>query len=61
MLEKKKQKMEKLIERYYGKRDLLATWEARGNDHGYLVDLARRVRGHHMDILYRGGDVDPEV
>lgn len=66
MREKKERNLVALTERYYGKKDLLATWEEERRRHGgidnvdvenkYLIDLARRVRGHKNDLTYRGAD-----
>jgi hypothetical protein len=58
MAQKKEKSRIRLAERYYGKRDLLAAWEERPRkaDPGYLRDLRRRVRGHQMDLAYRGAD-----
>ena len=55
--EKKAISRQKLAERYYGKRDILASWENRSDaDLEYIRDLARRVRGHQNDLAYRGMD-----
>lgn len=63
MREKKERNLVALTERYYGKKDLLATWEEERlrrkgieNENSYLIDLARRVRGHKNDLAYRGAD-----
>lgn len=57
MAQKKARNIKKLSERYYGKRALLEEWEAFPHlDPDYLRDLRRRVRGHHMDLAYRGMD-----
>jgi hypothetical protein len=54
---KKKMKLEKLVEKYYGKADLLATWADRDDlDHDYIRDLKARVRTHRNDLIYRGHD-----
>lgn len=61
MEEREAAKMVALAERYYGKKDLLDTWdESPLKDVQYRNDLARRVRGHRHDILYRGGDIKEE-
>lgn len=55
--EKKEKNKIRLTDRYLGKKDLLAEWEAYPDvDPDYLRDLRRRVRGHHMDLAYRGVD-----
>jgi hypothetical protein len=55
---RKAKKFLALVERYEGKRDLLASWEREpGMDAEYRRDLARRVSGHKSDILYRGGEL----
>jgi hypothetical protein len=57
--EKKKKKLEKLVERYYGKLDLLAAWDKHPNpDTDYIRDLKSRLRTHKNDLLYRGHDTD---
>lgn len=58
MEQREKANMAALTERYYGKKDLLDTWdESSLRDVRYRNDLARRVRGHRHDILYRGGEI----
>lgn len=58
---KKKVKLEKLVERYYGKRDILAAWESCDNaDHEYIRDLKARLRTHKNDLVYRGHDDETE-
>jgi hypothetical protein len=55
--ERKKRKLEKLVERYYGKLALLQAWEAHPNpDPDYIRDLKARLRGHKNDLTYRGHD-----
>ena len=58
MLEKKAEKLRRLTERYYGKKDILDTWdEHNGNiDMPYRNDLKRRVTAHRNDLMYRGED-----
>lgn len=57
LIEKKKASLRRLAERYYGKKDLLETWDEHpGKDHQYRRELARRVHAHKEDIRYRGGD-----
>jgi CTP:phosphocholine cytidylyltransferase-like protein len=54
---KKKVKLEKLVEKYYGKNDILASWLEREDlDHDYIRDLKARVRTHRNDLIYRGHD-----
>lgn len=54
--ENKARSLEKLVERYYGKRDLLATWDMLIEcvDREYRMDLKRRVQSHKNDLMYRG-------
>ncbi len=71
--DKKKKSFERLTERYYGKKDILASWEERNlmsnpkngriehMDRDYLRDLCRRIRGHQNDLAYRGADDLSEV
>jgi hypothetical protein len=55
--EKKKKKLDKLIQKYYGKIDLLAAWHEHPNpDVEYIRDLKARLRTHKNDLLYRGHD-----
>jgi hypothetical protein len=57
---KKEKSFKRLMERYLGKRELLATWdEYPGEDLKYRNDLKRRVTGHKRDILTRSGE-NPE-
>lgn len=54
---KKKVKLEKLVERYYGKLDLLAAWHEHDNpDTAYIRNLKARLRTHKNDLIYRGHD-----
>lgn len=55
---KKKKSFEKLVERYYGKRDILAAWEeARGKiDPDYIRELKVKLRMYKNDLTYRGHD-----
>jgi hypothetical protein len=54
---KKKKSFEKLVQKYYGKADLLAAWESRDDvDPDYIRDLKARLRGHKNDLVYRGYD-----
>lgn len=55
---KRKSKLEKLVERYYGKKDLLAAWEETAANPGsaYIRDLKARLRTHKNDLIYRGHD-----
>jgi hypothetical protein len=54
---RKQAKMERLVERYEGKRALLATWEqSELLDPDYRNDLKKRVNSHKCDIIYRGGE-----
>lgn len=69
MSEKKAKTRAALIERYYGKKDILASWEKRPpfssmrllreapvSDIRYIRDLTRRVRSYQNDLAYRGVD-----
>jgi hypothetical protein len=68
MSEKKERNRQKLADRYYGKKDILASWEQHGLmsapkngrvehlDQVYLRDLCRRIRAHSLDLCYRGVD-----
>ena len=59
---KKKAKLEKLVEKYYGKKDLLEAWEAREDaDPDYLRGLRARVRTQKNDLTYRGRDVEENL
>jgi hypothetical protein len=59
---KKKRALEKLVERYYGKKDLLAAWDDHPNpDPGYIRDLKARLRTHKNDLTYRGRGVEEEL
>jgi CTP:phosphocholine cytidylyltransferase-like protein len=59
---KKKVKMEKLVEKYYGKKDLLAAWDDHPNpDLDYIRDLKARLRTHKNDLIYRGRDVEENL
>jgi hypothetical protein len=52
---KKKRKLERLVERYYGKLALLNAWEERPDaDIDYINDLKRRIRTYKNDLTYRG-------
>jgi hypothetical protein len=53
---KNEQAFQRLSERYYGKKDLLTTWEQFGNrnDMKYRNDLKQRVDRHKKDLIYRG-------
>jgi hypothetical protein len=56
---KKKKALERLVERYYGKLDLLAAWDNHPSPPpDYIRDLKKRLRTHKNDLIYRGhGDV----
>jgi hypothetical protein len=55
MAAKKKLSREKMIERYHGKNDLLATWDEHPDlDREYRADLKQRVHYHQQAIVYRG-------
>lgn len=66
--EKKERLLFKLVERYYGKKAILNSWEQLGlmssprsgrreiMDRDYLRDLSHRVRSHQNDLAYRGAD-----
>jgi len=61
LLQTKKEKTkQKLSERYYGKQDLLKTYDEKfpGFNLKYRNDLSRRVNGHKQDLSYRGGAGD---
>lgn len=54
---RKKKSKERIIERYLGKKDLLATWEQHPHvDRKYRNNLKVRVRHHHQELIYRGND-----
>ena len=56
---KKKAKLEKLVERYYGKLALLQAWENDPNpDLEYIRDLKAKIRTYKNDLIYRGHDED---
>lgn len=74
IIAKKAESRLRLIERYYGKKDILASWEqcpiyscarmlrlAPQPDLNYVRDLARRVHGHQNDLAYRGVDTFTEI
>jgi hypothetical protein len=55
--EKKERSLARLKERYYGKKDLLDTWDTRSGiekNNDYRNDLKRRVQTHKNDMIYRG-------
>jgi len=53
--ELRQKKYEALVERYYGKLDLLAAWQERPNPPvNYIRDLKKRLRTHKNDLVYRG-------
>lgn len=54
--EKKEKSLARLRERYYGKKDLLDTWDTQNKieSHDYRNDLKRRVQTHKNDMIYRG-------
>jgi len=57
LLQSKKEKSrQRLAERYYGKKDLLATYDEKfpGKNLKYRNDLKRRVHSHKQDLIYRG-------
>ena len=68
MSEKKAANRQRLAARYYGKKDILDSWEALGLksapkighpeevEREYLYNLRRRVRGYSLDLCYRGDD-----
>jgi hypothetical protein len=58
MAKKKEKSRVRLAEKYYGKKDILATWEAcsKKASPGYLRDLRKRIRTHQNDLAYRGMD-----
>lgn len=69
MSERKERTRQALTERYYGKKDILASWEnpptfsciaskrfAPVPDMDYIYNLRRRVRGYQNDLAYRGVD-----
>lgn len=58
---KKKAKLEKLVERYYGKLAVLQAWEQSGNpDTEYIRNLKARIRTYKNDLTYRGHDDEVE-
>lgn len=69
MSERKARSRLRLIDRYYGKKDILASWEhcppfscmkqlreAPEADPVYLRELSRRIHCCHVDLAYRGVD-----
>jgi uncharacterized linocin/CFP29 family protein len=55
--ERKKRKLAKLVERYYGKLAVLQAWEQTNKpDTDYIRDLKARLRTHKNDLIYRGHD-----
>lgn len=51
----RKERLEKLTERYYGKLALLQAWEEREDaDLDYIRDLKRRIRTHKNELTYKG-------
>lgn len=62
--ERKERTKEALIERYYGKKAVLDSWEERNLvakngeeiNREYLYNLRRRVRGYSLELTYRGVD-----
>jgi hypothetical protein len=54
---KKKMKLERLVEKYYGKLALLQAWEGRRDaDPAYIRELKVKVRMYKNDLTYRGHD-----
>lgn len=59
---KRKASLERLMERYYGKKDLLAAWlEHHSPDTEYIKDLKKRLNTHKNDLTYRGRGVEVEL
>lgn len=64
MSERKERTRHALAERYYGKKDILQSWEERSLiakngervERDYIYNLRRRVRGYQNDLAYRGAD-----
>ena len=57
--DRKKRKLDKLVERYYGKLALLQAWEKDPNvDPEYIRDLKKRIRTHKNELTYKGEDTD---
>lgn len=54
--EHKEESLKRLVERYYGKKDLLDTYDELfpGFELMYRNDLKRRVQRHENDLKYRG-------
>ena len=53
--ERKKKKLEKLVEKYYGKVALLEAWKDREDaDPDYIRELKVKVRMCKNDLIYRG-------
>ena len=57
--EANKERTEKRVETYYGKNDLLRTWEladenVQYRNHTYLLGLKKRVRENRNYLLHRG-------
>jgi hypothetical protein len=57
--EERKKRLEKLVERYYGKLALLEAWEKDPDaDPDYIRDLKKRIRTHKNELTYKGADTD---
>lgn len=57
--EERQKRLEKLVERYYGKLALLQAWEQCGDvDPDYIRDLKKRIRTHRNELVYKGADAD---
>lgn len=55
MSAKKEESKQKMIERYLGKKDLLAEWDLYPDiDRDYRNDLKQRVHHHYQSLVYRG-------
>jgi hypothetical protein len=54
---KKEKNLKRLVERYYGKQALLATWEEQNpGEVKYRNELKRQIQGYKRDILTRTGE-----
>jgi hypothetical protein len=57
--EERKKRLEKLVERYYGKLALLQAWEQSGDvDPDYIRDLKKRIRTHKNELTYKGEETE---
>jgi hypothetical protein len=58
--EERKKRLEKLVERYYGKLAVLQAWEQHPNPPmAYIRKLKARLRTHKNELTYKGA-LDPD-